>query len=193
MSVATEVANYKIKPAILPSIEVTLRIKNLTGRPAYFASGTHDVYFGNNTSHDNLPFVIRVPSIIGQNAQPNADFRIYLDITFSAEILYRLQKLIPIGQDVIFSIWSNYQILNKDNNERIVEGTWANDTCVLEIANSNWVKISYDWSKEAALMPIAPKLYDKLKELARTGKYMGGTDDIIDEMINRYTKQELER
>ncbi len=58
---------------------------------------------------------------------------------------------------------------------------------------SDWAKIAYDWGKEAALMPISPKLYERIKELMRNSKYFTGTDDVIEELLNRYTKQELER
>jgi hypothetical protein len=193
MPLQIEVVNYAIKNAILPTVDVTLRAKTEIGKNSFYSNAFCDVYFGKETQNiATAPFIERIPAPINQYASASGEVRFAVPLTFSGEVLFNLEKHIPVGQDVYFILDTTITILERDQNGLFNIGTWGCDQTVLEIAASKWAKIGYDWGKEMALMPIGPKLYERIKDLSRTGKYVGGTDDFLDELLSRYTK-ELQR
>lgn len=195
MGIGLEVARYDIvKNAILPTLKIKLRSKNQNEKYVYFSSAMCEVRFGKALSgFADLPLVAKVPTHINYWVKGYSDYEFEFDLTLTQEILYKLDKLINSQQDVYFVIKADVQFFYTDQTSKIEQATHDGGECVLDVKMSDWARIAYDWGKEMALMPISPKLFERIHELMRNSKYFKGTDDVIDELLNRYAKQELEQ
>jgi hypothetical protein len=97
--------------------------------------------------------------------------------------LYRLDKLIAIGQDVSFVVNARIFFTHHEQSDNTTHPGVLQGTNVLEIKSSDWTKISYDWGKDSVLVPMSPKTHEKLKDALRTNKHLKNIDEMIDELL----------
>lgn len=186
MTVNLEVAEYKIQNAILPTFEIRLRANYEHSRPAYFGPALCEVHYGEEIG--KAQFVTSSSAMIAQNVRPGTGFNFRLYLTFSNEMLLKIDKLRSPQDDAHFLLWAKMPVIYTDQTGDITG--FEHNTCRLDIAMSNWVKIAFDWGKDLALMPIDPKLYERLQEISRDHKYLKSPNEVVDELVKRFDKQE---
>jgi hypothetical protein len=185
MTVNIEVAEYKIQDAVLPTFDVRVRVRYEHSRQAYFGLALCEIYYGKAIG--NARYLTSSPTTIARNVRPNTDFDFRFYLTFSQEMLRAIDKQRSPQDDAHFVIWTRMPVIFTDQAGDIAGFEHAH--CNFDIAMSNWVKIAFDWAKDMALMPIDPKLYERLQEIARDHKYLKSPNEVIDELVNRFDKQ----
>jgi len=190
MSLGFEVAGYEIRDnALLPSVRVRLRVTNQTSK--VFVAGVIicAIHFG-KIRNLKLPYITTATSLSNAYVGIGNSFDVQIDILFTQEILYRLDKLIVSSEDVRLMLYPDVQIFYVDQQSKIEQVAHYAGECNFEIKMSDWAKIAYEWGKEMVLVPMSPKIFEKVKELLKTNRHLKSPADVIDELLNLYTKQQ---
>ncbi len=192
MGFACEVAGYSIETnALLPTVNVRLRITNPVGSSAIAVATVCNVYFGKTMSHfQNQQFITTFTAIHSYWVNPNTNtaFEVVIRITFTQEMLYMIEKLKAPQEDLYLTLVPHALFFPIDQQNRTERPNSDSGLCQLDIKMSDWAKIAYEWGKEMTLVPMSPKTHERIKELLKTQKHLRSIDDVINELIDLHTK-----
>ena len=191
MALLFEVAHYKIiTSALLPMVRIRLRVANETGKQFSAGMIVCDVYLGKSKSQiADLPYLTTSVSTSNVWVSSGTSFEVQLNIAFSQEILYRLDKIIESQDDVRLNLHPHVQIFYLDQQGKIEQTASDTGICNFEIKMSDWAKIAYDWGKDMVLVPMSPETHETIKELLKTNKHLKNIDELMKELMEIHSNQ----
>ena len=191
MALLFEVAHYKIiTSALLPMVRIRLRVTNETGKQFSAGMIVCDVYLGKSKSQiADLPYLTTSVSTSNVWVSSGNSFEVQLNIAFSQEILYRLDKIIESQDDVRLNLHPHVQIFYLDQQGKIEQTASDTGICNFEIKMSDWAKIAYDWGKDMVLVPMSPETHETIKELLKTNKHLKNIDELMKELMEIHSNQ----
>ncbi len=185
MGMPLDVARYRIKNAILPTIEVQLRTKNQQEKNMHYSAAVCEVYFGKEIplNHNNSPYITSVPVVIGKWVRGHEELEFWFDLPFSQEILFLLSKRVASGDDAQFIIQTNVTLYHLDQSNKVEHASSDVGQCVLEVKMSDWLRLSAVWGRDMTLVPMLPKTHEKLLDALKLNKHLKSVDELVDELL----------